>query len=96
LIHTKKWLDLGEKAKSMALLSLGNNSSKEELLRVTEKLSVITQIENLLTYPEVQRRVDEDNLHIYGWYYDIETGGIDYYDPDQYQFIPLNSLVKKS
>lgn len=96
LIHTKKWLDLGEKAKSMALLSLGTNSNQEELLRVTEQLSVITQIENLLTYPEVKRRVDEENLHIYGWYYDIETGGIDYYDPDQYQYIPLNSLVKKA
>lgn len=96
LIHTKKWLDLGEKAKSMALLSLGSNSNQEELLRVTEQLSVITQIENLLTYPEVKRRVDEENLHIYGWYYDIETGGIDYYDPDQYQYIPLNSLVKRT
>ncbi|MDD2356688.1 MAG: carbonic anhydrase [Thiovulaceae bacterium] len=96
LVHTKKWLSLGEKAKSMALLSLGVNGNKEELLRVTEKLSVITQLENLLTYPEVQRRVDEEDLHIYGWYYDIETGSIDYYDPDTYQFIPLNSLVKKN
>lgn len=95
LVHTKKWLDLGEKAKSMAILSLGANSNKEELLRVTEKLSVITQIENLLTYPEVKKQVENDNLHIYGWYYDIETGSIDYYDPDTYQFVPLNSLVKK-
>ena len=95
LVHTKKWLDLGEKAKSMAILSLGANSNKEELLRVTEKLSVITQIENLLTYPEVKKQVENDNLHIYGWYYDIETGSIDYYDPDTYQFVPLNSIVKK-
>jgi carbonic anhydrase len=95
LVHTKKWLDLGGKAKSMALLSLGKNSDKEQLLRVTEKLSVITQIENLLTYPEVKKEVDNGTLHIYGWYYDIETGSIDYYDPDGYQFVPLNSLVKK-
>ncbi len=96
LSHTKKWLDLGEKAKSMALLSLGKNADKEELLRTTEKLSVITQIENLLTYPAVKKRVDEENLHIYGWYYDIQTGSIDYYDPDTYQFEPLNSLDKKT
>ncbi|MBU0631863.1 carbonic anhydrase [bacterium] len=96
LTHTKKWLDLGEKAKSMAVLSLGKNADREELLRVTEKLSVVTQIENLLTYPAVKKRVDEENLHIYGWYYDIQTGGIDYYDPDTYQFEPLKSLVKKT
>ncbi len=95
LVHTKKWLDLGEKAKSMALLSLGINCEKEKLLRITEKLSVIVQIENLLTYPEVKEKVDNDTLHIYGWYYDIETGSIDYYDPDSYQFTPLNSLGKK-
>ncbi|WP_345978773.1 carbonic anhydrase [Sulfurimonas sp. HSL3-2] len=96
LTHTKKWLDLGEKAKSMAILSLGKNANSEELLRVTEKLSVITQIENLLTYPAVKKKVDEEKLHIHGWYYDIQTGKIDYYDPDSYEFVPLNSLVKKT
>ena len=94
LTHTKKWLDLGEKAKSMALLSLGSDADKEEMLRVTEKLSVVTQIEHLLTYPTVKKRVDEGDLHIYGWIYDIETGNIDFYDPDSYTFKPLKSLVQ--
>ena len=43
LIHTKKWLELGESAKTSAILSLGANAPKEELLRLTEKLSVIKQ-----------------------------------------------------
>ena len=96
LIHTKKWLDLGEKAKFMALERLGYDGDKEELLRATEKISVLTQIENLLTYPAVKERIAKDSLHIYGWYYDITTGAIDYYDPDTYEFIPLKSLVKNS
>jgi carbonic anhydrase len=48
-IHTKKWLSLGEKAKGLAVDTLGSDASKEQLLRLTEKLSVVTQIENLLT-----------------------------------------------
>ncbi len=92
MVHTHKWLTLGEKAKSMALLALGVNAPKEELLRATEHLSIVTQIENLLTYPYVKKRVDEEKLFIHGWYYDIETGGIEYYDPDTYQFRPLGEL----
>jgi carbonic anhydrase len=90
--HTAKWLTLGEKAKSMAMLALGANAPHEELLRATEQLSIVTQIENLLTYPYVRRLVEEEKLFIHGWYYDIETGAIEYYDPDTYQFRPLSEL----
>ncbi|MDO9209058.1 MAG: carbonic anhydrase [Sulfuricurvum sp.] len=92
MIHTAKWLTLGEKAKTMATLALGENAGKEELLRATERLSIITQIENLLSYPYVKKLADEEKLFIHGWYYDIETGGIEYYDPDTYQFRPLNEV----
>ena len=33
LIHTKKWLSLGKKAKELALLALGKDSDKDRLLR---------------------------------------------------------------
>jgi carbonic anhydrase len=92
MIHTAKWLTLGQKAKSMAMLALGSNAIKEDLYRATEHLSIVTQIENLLTYPYVKKLVDEDKLFIHGWYYDIETGAIEYYDPDTYQFRPLSEL----
>lgn len=94
LVHIRKWLDLGERAKSMALLSLGADAPEEDLLRLTERMSIITQIDNLLTYPFVKTRLKEKRLFIHGWYYDIETGNIDYYDPDQYRFLPLSDLAK--
>ncbi len=91
-VHTKKWLTLGNKAKSLALLALGKNGDKEELLRLTEKLSVISQIENLLTYPYVKEQVDAGTLHLHGWMYDIENGDIEYYDPDEYAFKSLSDV----
>jgi carbonic anhydrase len=94
LIHTKKWLELGESAKTSAVLSLGANANKEELLRLTEKLSIIKQIENILTYPIVKKRFEDGNLSIHGWYYDIETGSIDYYNAEKYEFLPLKNLVQ--
>ncbi len=89
LIHTKKWLQLGEKAKSMALLTHGKDGDQEALLRVTEKLSIVSQIDNLLTYPYIKKRLDDENLYIHGWYYNIEDGSIEYYDPEHYEFKPL-------
>jgi len=86
LTHTKKWLSLGEKAKNMALLALGREAEIEKLLRLTEKLSVITQIENLLSYPSVKEKVDAGEIHIHGWLYEIDTGSIEYYDPEAAEF----------
>jgi len=93
LIHTKKWLELGESAKKSAILSLGADAPIEDLLRLTEKLSVIHQIDNILTYPMVKTKYENGLLHIHGWCYDIETGGIEYYDADTYQFLPLKELT---
>jgi len=93
LVHTKKWLELGESAKTSAILSLGADAPKEELLRLTEKLSITKQIENILTYPNVKKQFESGDLHIHGWYYDIETGTIDYYNADSYEFLPLKDLL---
>lgn len=91
-IHTKKWLTLGSKAKTLSLLALGKNAPKEDLLRLTEKLSVVSQIEHLLTYPYVKQRLDEGSLHIHGWIYDMESGDIEYYDPDECAFKSLSEV----
>ena len=95
LIHTRKWLSLGENAKQNALKALGPNGDKEQLLRLTEKFSIIHQIDNLLTYPYVNKLVKEENLFIHGWLYDIETGHIRYYDPEQKKFVPLRELAER-
>jgi len=96
LIHTKKWLELGESAKTSAILSLGTNAPKEDLIRLTEKLSVIKQIENILTYPNVKKRFEDGNLSIHGWYYDMADGHIDYYNAESYEFLPLKDLLNNS
>ena len=88
-IHTIKWLELGEAAKKIALLT-HKEMPKEALLRYTEKVSVIHQLDNLLTYPAVKKRVDEGKLFLHGWHYDIENGNIEYFDDEDYEFKPLS------
>ncbi len=91
LTYINNWLKLAQKAKSMALVSLGKDAKETDILRTTEKLSIITQLDNLMTYPEVKKRLDDETLYIHGWYYDVQSGNIDYYDPETFQFVPLES-----
>ena len=91
-LHTIKWLELGESAKRSALLSL-KGRPKQEILDYTERVSVIFQLENLLTYPAVKRRVAEGTLFLHGWHYNIKNGKIEYYDETDYEFRELTEKV---
>ena len=84
--HARKWLSLGGEAKRMALAALGANGEPSDLLRLTEQISVATQINHLMTYPYVREKVADGRLHVHGWIYDIETGRITCYDPAESAF----------
>ncbi|WP_297493516.1 carbonic anhydrase [Persephonella sp.] len=87
IIHVKKWLELGADVKKVALSSMPQMG--RELFQLTERLNIIQQLENLLTYPGVKRRVEEGSLRLHGWYYIIEQGEIEYYDPQKNEFYSL-------
>jgi carbonic anhydrase len=57
-------------------------------------LASVSQIENLLTYPDVKQGLLNETLHIHGWIYDIESGEIEYYDPDEGKFKSMSALAK--
>jgi len=88
-IHTIKWLELGKEAKKVALLAY-KDSDRDTMLRYTEKISVVYQLDNLLTYPAVKKRVEEGTLYLHGWYYHMGNGDIEYYDDENYEFKPLS------
>jgi carbonic anhydrase len=84
-----KWLKWGEDAKKMALLTTKPDTPKAELYAITEQLSIIYQLEHLMTFPFIKSLVKNGELQLHGWYYEIETGNITYYDPELYQFVKL-------
>lgn len=89
LAQIKKWLELGKKAKEYTLLAIHDKSEKEKLYRTTERISIVHQMENLLTFPYVEEKVKTGDIQIHGWYYHIENGNIEYYDGAECSFKPL-------
>jgi carbonic anhydrase len=60
--------------------------SGDELIEIAVAENILTQIDNLETYPIVRSRLQQGKLHIYGWHYEIETGEVKAYNPTTQQF----------
>lgn len=68
---------------------------EEELLEITIAENVLTQIENLKTYPIVRSRLHQGKLRMYAWIYLIETGEVLAYDPETRAYThPQSQLVE--
>ncbi len=91
LIHVKTWLNLGKKAKEKTLKNK-NFTNDQEKFRETERNSIIHQLDNLLTYPDIERLSKSNELQIHGWYYDIGSAKIDFYDKENDVFKPLSEM----
>lgn len=91
-IHIKTWLNLGIQAKERTLRNK-KFTTQEEMYRATERNSIRHQLDNLLTYPDIVKLLNEGKLQIHGWYYDIETGKIDFYDKENDNFKPLKEMI---
>ncbi len=85
--HMTKWLDLGRDAVLPVTLS-------EEALRRTEQRSVALQLERLMDYPMVRRRVEEGQLYLRGWHYLIEEGKVLVLDVESGRFEPYDAALQ--
>lgn len=84
-----RWIRWGEPAKKIALLATKLTNFNENILPITEQISVLYQLENLLTYPFIKNRVDQGTIQLHGWYFEIDTGELSYYDIQKHGFVPL-------
>lgn len=82
-VNLKEWLKLA----AAALLPVQPCS---EALRRTEQRAVVLQLERLMDYPMVKRRVEDGKLTLHGWHYVIEDGEIHVFDAAQADFVPAS------
>jgi len=87
--HLRDWLHLAEPVKDI-ILKHYSNTTDEIRQRVTEEENVIYQLHNIQTYPFVRKALDNGSLHLHGWYYNIGTGSIYFYNSSEDVFEILN------
>jgi carbonic anhydrase len=69
----KTWLSIASEAREAVLNQMTENSKEEQQLAF-EKEALIISIRNLLTYPYIRTRIDNNSLKIIGWQFDVESG----------------------
>ena len=60
-----------------------------ERVRQLEKDSVVTSLENLMTFPHVKTAVESGRLSLHGLWNDIGHGGLEVYDAETDSFVAL-------
>jgi len=64
-----------------------------EELRWAVEENVLVQLDNLLTFPALKRRLDEGRLALHGWIYDMGQVSLTVYDASLDRFVPAVSLA---
>ncbi len=83
--HLTAWLELARAAVLPEQMS-------PEVLRRVEQRSIVLQLERLMGYPMVERRVRSGELFLHGWHYVIESGQVLVLDAENGRFAPLGDL----
>ena len=83
------WLKRHGEATRRLVLDNYANLEPERLLKIAIEQNVLTQIENLETYPVIRSKLHSGQLNLHAWMYEIETGKVFAYDAGLRQFTLL-------
>ncbi|MCB0272780.1 MAG: hypothetical protein KDD46_07185 [Bdellovibrionales bacterium] len=89
--NLRSWLRHGENQQS-------NTAFSQDLSLVNQmsQSNVLLQMEHVMTYPEVQKRVQEGSLRVHGWWFELSNADVFVYDAMKNQFVLLDENQAQS
>ncbi len=85
----KTWLSVASEARDAVKKQMADKSEDEQQASC-EHESVIISLRNLMTYPYISKRLDQNKLNIFGWHFDTETGEMTGFNADTAFFDPIS------
>ncbi|AFZ47346.1 Carbonate dehydratase [Cyanobacterium stanieri PCC 7202] len=85
-----EWLKQAEATRRL-LKDNYSHLSNEEVLPIAIAENVLTQLENLATYPVIRSKLYQGKLALHAWVYNIESGDVFAYDPVSHDFVDLET-----
>jgi carbonic anhydrase len=85
------WVSLIEPAAKF--VDEANEDVDADYLARLEQASVVTTLDNLMTFPEIRSRVNEQHLQLLGAYFDVGTGDLTVYDHATGAFTPVHDVA---
>ena len=88
------WLQFIERAQSVAgELVPASGPERDLAVRKSVSANIAGQLANLRTQTAVAEALAAGKLTVHGWYYDILTGTIQAFVPEERRFVPLDSAL---
>lgn len=81
--HLREWLKLASPVLERDFPELAEDESGG---RAVEKKNILLQLENVRTYPFLERPLLEGKVRLHGWYYEIQTGEVSAFNPASGRF----------
>ena len=91
--HAKHWLSNAEPSLrafnhgELSVCDLHEDLPPHDCL---SQINVVTQFENLLTYPMVREGVESGTLRLVGMWFDIANARVEFFDAEQRKFVPVD------
>lgn len=95
LTSVSAWLNYARPARQAVAQLQQVHTETEHLLAVAER-NVVEQLRNLRTHPTVAARLDQGDLNLHGWIYDLGEGVVTAYDSGQDAFVALETRLTRS
>lgn len=81
----RPWMSIVEGARDFSELEKAS-MSKESRVSTCEQRAVLISLNNLVSFPWVNKSIREGKLKLHGWYFDIKSGNLSEYDWDAEKF----------
>ena len=83
------WMAIAKPAKEQVLRE-HSEASKSEQESACEKASLLISLNNLQTFPWIKERLTENKIFLHAWYFNLNTGIVERYQPETQTFTPLD------
>ena len=83
-----KWMELAKPAYEQVVTE-HSQATLEEKIILCEQLSLVNSLKNLHSFPWIQRHIDNHDLALHAWYFDLATGIIHAYDQPESNWVIL-------
>ena len=95
LTSVSAWLNYAQPARQAVADLRTVHTEAEHLLAVAER-NVVQQLGNLRTHPAVAERLDQGDLNLHGWVYDLGEGVVTHYNSGKDAFVALETPLTRS
>lgn len=88
--YLKTWLEYAASSYKRFQDTIHNKDNKITPVNVLSQINVLQQLDHLKTYPLVVERLQNNKLRIHGWWFDLATADVYYYNLAHDKFILID------